>query len=135
MAPPAPGLLDAAASSRDTPQPGGAGRGAADAAAHPPEEQQEVPVSSSATVDGISASAMEPMCSNGSDSVSGLAPVRVNPVARCGYWMVARNVARGSTYTGACMPHWGHAQHLACLLQTSAVWPAISLDIVWVLIC
>ena len=63
-------------------------------------------MSSSATVDGISASAMEPMCSNGSDSVSGLAPVQVNPVARCGYWIVGRNVARGSTYTGARMPHW-----------------------------
>ena len=42
-----------------------------------------MPVSSSAALDGISASAVDPACSTGSDSLSGLAPVRVNPVARC----------------------------------------------------
>lgn len=40
-------------------------------------------MSSSTALDGISASAAEPTCSNRSDSLSGLAPVRVNPVARC----------------------------------------------------
>ena len=86
MSPPAPGLLDGAAAQGDIPCRSRAVPAAerpADGMATPAgEEGREVPVSSSTALDGISASAAEPTCSNGSDSLSGLAPVRVNPVAR-----------------------------------------------------
>ena len=86
MSPPAPGLLDGAAAQGDTPRRSraapAAGGPAGDTARPAGDEGQAVPVSSSTALDGISASAAEPTCSNGSDSVSGLAPVRVNPVAR-----------------------------------------------------
>ena len=89
MSPPAPGLLDGAAAQGDIPghsRAALAAEGPADGTARPAgEDGQAVPVSSSAALDGISASAADPTCSNGSDSISGLAPVRVNPVARCGF--------------------------------------------------
>ena len=87
MSTPAPGLLAGAAAQGHIPRhsrAASAAEGPAASTARPAEEDgQEVPVSSSTALDGISASAAEPTCSNRSDSVSGLAPVRVNPVARC----------------------------------------------------
>ena len=86
MSLPARGLLDAAAAQGDIPRRGraaSAAEGTAAGVTRPPEEEgQEVPMSSSAALDGISASAADLACSKGSDSLSGLAPVRVNPVAR-----------------------------------------------------
>lgn len=97
MTSPAPGLLDGAAAQGDTPRHGSAAfaaEGPANGTARLPEEgRQEVPLSSSDALDGISASAADPACSSRSESLSGLAPVRVNTVARCSPAFLAANLS------------------------------------------
>ena len=85
MGSPAPGLLDGAAAQGDTPRHGSAAfaaEGPAKGVAGLPEEgRRETPLPSSDALDGISGA--DPACSSRSESLSGLAPVRDNTVARC----------------------------------------------------